>query len=164
MLLLALLERIVIGNAWPYNVCEAHVAHCFISSKCPERATCIKSGITGTGGCYCDRGYCAVDGRCVATPPPTGPARAPVLNLSRWFLNATEMLAATGGVQRPRMQLFSRGSSGTFFLEAQSMWRRLYDEVMGLQGDGVLYDTSWLLGSRFQLRPELDQPEQVGDH
>jgi len=54
------------------------------------------------------------------------------------------------------MQLSSRGNSGTFFAEAQSMWRRLYHDIQDLQGEGVLYDTSWLLGSRYQLRPELD--------
>lgn len=147
----------LVANAYVYNVCEAHVARCIISTSCPADAKCIKSGITGTGGCYCNRGYCAVNGHCVLTKPPTGPARAPSLNLSSWFLDDAEMQAATGGIQRPRMALFSTGSSASFFLEAQSMWRQLYSDIEALSGQGWLYDTSWLLGSRFQLRPELDQ-------
>jgi len=144
-------------DAYVYNVCEAHVDHCLLSSHCPANSKCIKTGSTGTGGCYCQRGYCAVNAQCVLTKRPSGPPQAPSLNLSLWFLDEKEMLSATGGVQRPLMQLFSRGSSGTFFAEAQSMWRHLYSDIGRLGDKGLLYDTSWLLGSQYKLWPELDQ-------
>ena len=66
------------------------------------------------------------------------------------------MFASSGGFQRPLLQLSSLNNSITIFAEAQHMWAQFFDDIQALKGRGLLYDTQWLIGGRYQLRPEYD--------
>jgi len=66
------------------------------------------------------------------------------------------MKVANAGSKR-ELQLMSTGNDVRFIAEGQEVWKSMYDDIQNLAGTGVIWDAQWLIGSRFQMRPELDR-------
>eukprot|EP00658_Telonema_sp_P-2_P019415 TRINITY_DN1765_c0_g1_i23.p1 TRINITY_DN1765_c0_g1~~TRINITY_DN1765_c0_g1_i23.p1 ORF type:complete len:726 (-),score=121.96 TRINITY_DN1765_c0_g1_i23:137-2314(-) len=161
MLVLLLLVATVHGSATPDMVsgpwrCEWEVGTCIVDPSCPAHSQCHKTGVTHTGSCMCDVGYCAVDGQCMPGPGMPPVPIQPALGHLDWFLNTTEIVAASGGQPRIGLQEWSSGNEVTAFAEGVDLWAEIYSETAQLGPGGRFWDTSWLIGPVYELVPALD--------